>query len=432
MSHFFLLGVDHRTAPGPVRERLHKALDDLRALVRAQVASGRLLDEGAFLTTCGRLEFYGVARNPRRVRALLVRLAVEREVLTAAEAEGALRFATDEQAALHLFRVASGLESAIQGEVQILGQVKRALSDPLETATLGPRLHRLFEMAIAAGKRVRTETKIGRGAASLAGAALGMLSRQVGSLRGTSALVLGAGETGVLVAELLLKEGARVVLANRTESRAVEAATRLGGEGCSLDELPERLARAELVVGSVGEVGVLVSAEEVRRIRERTGAGPCWFVDLAHPRNLDPALSRLPGVTLVDLERVERSAQAARDARAAEVPRAEALVQEEVERFRGWLRARPAVPRLRAVREQVLTLAMSEAERYGRGLDAPEKDRLCQFARALARTLLHQPTVALREADPATDDGRNIHRAADVLFGLRTGEGALATRRESA
>ncbi|MDX1492988.1 MAG: glutamyl-tRNA reductase, partial [Longimicrobiales bacterium] len=292
------------------------------------------------------------------------------------------------------------------------------------TMTKGPVLHRLFETALATGKKVRTETEIGRGAASLAGAALHMVQREMKALESSTALVIGAGDTGSLVARLLVKAGVgELILANRTLSTAESTAAPLGAEVIALDRVGEAVARADLVVGAVTSDEYVVTAETVAALNGRMEDRPLYLLDLAHPRNFDPALASLSGVKLFDLDHVFQRVEAAKASRAAQVPRAEAIVEAQAEHFRRWLCSRRGVHVLRAVREHVLDVAKEEAERFARGRSREEQEQIRRFARSMARTLLHQPTLALREADPGSEKGRSILDAAPTLFGVDVASG---------
>lgn len=456
----FVVGTSHAVASAGVRERMHVDLDEVyAALVELREREG-VLDEAIPLATCGRLELYCVSARPRRAVALLRRIMERRSGLARRKLERHAYLHTGGDAARHLCRVAAGLDSVIHGEAQILGQVRDALHHPATESVEGPILHRLFQCAISAGKRVRTETEIGRGAASLASAALEMLRRETEPLERLTVLVLGAGDTGALFARLLHKSGVRrMVIANRTVERAERLAAELGAESAPLSELPALLCGTDLVVGAVtaGDriVGpdTLPRAERARRDDAHPGANgaartavappagngavhahhpraveptPAWpryFLDLAHPRNFDPALADIPGVRMFDLEHVFERVEAARRARAAQVPRAEAIVEEEAGEFLEWLGARDGVAVLRAVRSHVLKLAYDEASRYAHGRSEVEREQIRRFARALARRLLHHPTVALRTADPSSPQGRTLLDGAVALFGVdeRTG-----------
>ncbi len=415
----FVLGTSQSVASARLRERLHVDLDEVYAAVEDLLERG-VLEEAVPLATCGRLELYCVSERPRRAVGLLRRLMAAHTEIPGHELETWSYAHHGEDAVRHLLRVASGLDSVVHGEVQILGQVRGALHHPDTEVTAGPLLHRLFQRALSAGKRVRTETEIGRGAASLASAALSMLQREVGSLDHVTALVLGAGDTGALMARLLRKAGVgRLVVANRTEEKARELVAELGGEAVGLDEVPGILPECHLVVGAVTATERVLGPEDLAA----DGPRPGFFLDLAHPRNFDPALASLAGVRVFDLDHVFERVEAAREERARQVPHAEAIVEEEVESFLQWLRSRENVEVLRAVRSQVLEVAQAVAERHGQGRTESEREDMRMLARSLARTLLHSPTLALREADPESAEGRWLLDSATTLFGVPGGNG---------
>lgn len=420
----FVVGTSQSVAPTRIRERMHVDLDEVYAALGALLTERGVLEEAIPLATCGRLELYCVARDSERALKLLVRLLARRTGVPSEELRSHIYALRGSVAVRHLFRVAAGLDSVVHGEAQILGQVREAAHHPLAMTSKGPILHRLFEMALSTGKKVRTETDIGRGAASLASASLRMVEREMGSLGDVRALVIGAGETGGLMARLLRKSGVgTLVVANRTEETAREVAVPLGGMGVGLDRLPELLAGSDLVVGAVTAGEWLVTADMMRAQARPTEARPVRFLDLAHPRNFDPDLAEVPGVTLFDLDHVFERVEAARAARAAQVPRAEAIVRDQAESFALWMRSRRSVDVLKAVRRQVLDLAKAEAERFGQGRSDEEKEQMRLLARSLARTLLHPPTLALREADPESPEGRFLLDAAPALFGVDLDDG---------
>jgi glutamyl-tRNA reductase len=277
---------------------------------------------------------------------------------------------------------------------------------------------RLFQRALAAGKRVRAETEIGRGSASVVGAALKLLQTEMGSLAERTAVVVGSGETGALVARLLRKEGLRrLVVVNRSVERAEALAGRLGGVAHGLEELPELLASADVIVGAAAESENLLTASNLTPIADAYPRKR-FLLDLAHPRNFSRDVADVDRVHVLDLAQVFERVASAREARASEVPKAQAIVDEEVERFATWRKSRQAASVLREVREQVMAIAESEANRRSRGLDAEERQNLQRFARSLARTLLHAPTVAIRGADPTSAEGQWLLRSASSLFGV--------------
>jgi glutamyl-tRNA reductase len=414
----FVLGTSTSVAPPSVRDRLRVGLEDVYGALGRLTSRAGVLVEAVPLATCGRLEVYGVSARPARAVRVLRELVSARTGVDVGDIDAHSYVRRERDAARHLFRVAAGLDSVIYGEAQILGQVQGALDHPATRSSAGSVLPRLFQSALAAGKRVRAETEIGRGSASVAGAALGLLETEMGSLRGRTALVLGAGDTGALVARLLRKQGVeRLLIANRTVEHAEALAGELGGEAHGLDAVTGLLQVADVVVGAVAEREEVVTAAMLGPIGEVRPL-PRFYLDLAHPRNFSSDVGRVPGVRLLDLAQVFERVEAARGARAAQVPRAEAIVDEEVERFDEWRRSRRAATVLRAVREQVMAVAHQEAERRSRGSSDEEKENMRRFARSLARTLLHSPTIAIRGADPASQEGQWLLKSAASLFGV--------------
>ena len=396
---------------------MHVDLEEVYAALRPLCNGRGTLSEAVPLATCARLEVYGVAPDGKRALGVLRRLMAQRKGISRDELDRHVYVSRGADAARHLLRVAAGLDSVVHGEAQVLGQVRDAAHHPLVATTEGPVLHRLFQHALTAGKRVRSETEIGRGAASLASASVAMLQREVGELELVTALVLGAGDTGALMARLLVKAGVgRLIIANRTLERAADVARDLGAEVRGLDSVCEVLPDVEVIVGAVVTRDPIVTPDMVRDASTPTTRR--YFLDLAHPRNFDPALADLPGVTIFDLEHVFRRVEAARRARSAHIPRAEAIVAEEAEAFQRWRRSRASVALVKAVRAQVLDRAMAEADRYTAKAPEEQREQMRHLARSVARALLHGPTVALRDADPASEAGRALLSHASTLFGI--------------
>lgn len=414
----FVLGTSRAVASTEVRERLHVDLEEVYTALGELLSDRGVLTEAVPLATCGRLELYCVSSDPDRALRLLARLMARRSGLPPERLRDhsyALRGPT---AVRHLFRVAAGLDSVVYGEAEILGQVRDAAQHPKSRSGKGPILHRLFEHALQTGKKVRTETQVGRGAASLASAAVGIVREQMESFEEATAAVLGAGDTGSLVARLLTKSGVgRLLVLNRTFPAAEELARELGAEARSWADVPEVVAESDLVVGAVTIGEWIVTPDMMGGDDGRTKL----LLDLAHPRNVDPAVGELANVSLLDLDLVFQRVESAREARAAQVPLAEAIVREQAEHFLRWFRARPGIDVLRSVRREVLRRATAEAERFARGRDADEREDFRRFARTLARTLLHSPTLALREADPTDEEGRLLLETAQALFGVEDG-----------
>jgi glutamyl-tRNA reductase len=326
------VGLSHHTASLPLRERAALGEAASRALL-GDLRSSAAVSAAAVLSTCNRTEVYAIAAGPGALKALRGALAGRGRL--APEAVAAARYThTGEQAAAHLFRVAAGLDSMVVGEPEIQHQVRRAPALAAEEGPLGPQLAAVFRHALAAGRRARRETGIGRGAVSSASVCVALAQRALGDLCGRRVLVLGAGAMAESAARALMRHGAGgLVVANRTPAAARRLAEGLGGRGVGLAGLAEQVANADLVVACTGAPApVLALADLARAVRMRRSR-PLVCIDLAVPHDIDPAAARLDGVVLLDLDDLRLVADANRAGRALEARRAEAIVAAEVARF---------------------------------------------------------------------------------------------------
>ena len=377
------------------------------------------------LSTCNRTELYLACEDSagalERGAGALATLAG----LPAGELEGSLYTLLDEDAVVHLFRVAAGLDSMIRGEGQILGQIRSAYEAAQEADATGPALHRLFRHALRAGKRVRTETGIAENPASVSTAAAELVERVFEDIRGTKVLLLGAGKIGELAAlELVARGASGIVVANRSLERASRLAERFGGRATSLEALEDELALADVVVSSTGSAGYLVTAEQVERALAGRRERPVFFVDIAVPRDLEPAINDLPGCYLYDIDDLQRVVSESADGRTEELDRAEAIIADEAEQFRAWQRSRDVVPAITSLRELAETIRAQELARAEPRLGAlsPRERRAVEsLTTQIVNKLLHLPTVRLKEAAAAPTgaaDGVHYAEAVRHLFGL--------------
>jgi glutamyl-tRNA reductase len=403
-----LVGISHHRAPVELRERVAVDPRGAEALAR------RLADdvgEAVCLSTCNRTELYvaGPAGQPA-AEAALVGLGGE-------EIGAALYRLRDEAAALHLFRVAAGLDSMVPGEGEILGQVRSAY----ERGAAGPVLDRLFRQALHAGKKARTQTAIGESPASVSSAAAVLAEQVFGDLRGCRILVVGAGEVGEAAARNLVARGAELaVVANRSRDRADRLAAKLGGAAVPLERSAEELRSADVVVSSTGGADLVLGRDDVARtLRARKGR-PLFLIDLAVPRDLDPAIAELDGCYLYDIDDLEAVVAETLAGRRREAERAERIVAEEAERFREWqasLEVVPAIASLRARAEEIRRAELRRAEsRLGRLTEA-ERTVVESVTAQIVNKLLHLPTVRMKQAAAAAD-GVLYAEAVRHLFGL--------------
>ena len=412
-----VLGVNHRTAPLEVRERFaHGAHEVPGALARVMAAGAQ---GGVLLSTCNRTEFYLVTEEEPAFDAVWSLLG---ERLPAAPAAGVREYGyvvRDREAVRHLYRVSAGLDSMILGESQIQGQVREAWE--ISRAQAGPVLHRLFQTALHVGSRVRTETGLGMGTASAASAGVAVAGKIFGDLAGRSALILGAGDMAELAATCLSDEGVKITLvANRTQERARAIAERLGGRAVSLEDAWAYFATTDIALCSTAAPHAVVTWERVGHIIAGRGGRPLCILDLAVPRDVDPAVAQLENVFLYDVDDLQTVAAQATARRRDEVPAAERIVEEEADHFWAWYGGLGVVPAIKEFRTRMDALRAAELERAMRQLghlSAEDRARVEQFSQALLSKFLHQPTVALKAA---AEEGRGygLLEALRRLFGM--------------
>jgi glutamyl-tRNA reductase len=413
-----LVGTSHRLAPVELRERMGFDSQVAGEIVR-RLAGGD--GEAVGLSTCNRVCLYVVHPELEEARRRAVAEFHALSGLTPAEVDPALYTRADVEAAHHLFRVAAGLDSLVPGEAQILGQVRVAYEGARQAGTAGPVLSRLFHQALHAGKRVRAETALGENPASVSSAAAELASRIFDDLGRRRILLIGAGKMGAHAAVNLVSRGVRsLVVANRSPERAERLAERFGGRAVGLEELEQELAAADIVIASTGSRGLVVTAEQAKRaLRHRRGR-PVFFVDIAVPRDLDPAINELDGCYLYDIDDLERVVEGAAAGRREAVSRAEAIVAEEAAAFDLWQRSLDVVPAIASLRRRAEEIRSSELARVRSRLAelSPREQRAVESLTAqIVNKLLHAPTVRLKEA-AAAPEGAAYAETVRHLFDL--------------
>ncbi len=410
-----VVGVSHRTAPVSLLEQVTVGLHDTGAVATSLL--GRSVGEAVVLATCNRVEVYADVEafhaGVDAVTDLLARGAgVPLDDLTAH-----LYVHWETQAVSHLFQVACGLDSMVVGESQILGQLRRAYAASTDGA--GRTLHELFQTALRVGKRAHSETGIDSAGRSLVSVGLERAVAAVGPLDGRDVLVVGAGSMGALAGSTLRRAGvASVTVANRTAENARRLALSLEGVGIGLEDLEPALAKADVVVSSTGATGLVLTVDVVARAVQDRGGRPLAFLDLALPRDVDPAVRDLPGVTLVDLETLQAVLETTEAG--ADVEAVRAIVTEEVGSFLGWQRASRVAPTVAALRTRAAEVAAAELARLDArlpDLDEHTRAELAQTVRRVVGTLLHTPTVRVKELAEAPASG-GYAEALRELFGL--------------
>ncbi|MGH2947970.1 MAG: glutamyl-tRNA reductase [Solirubrobacteraceae bacterium] len=399
MSELLALGASHKTAPLALRERIALTEGGVEPLLR-ELTGHDAIGEAVALSTCNRTELYLLVGDPVEAESAVLSLLARRAGIRPTELLGGVYALRNCDAARHLYRVASGLESMIVGEAEVQGQVKRAYEAALAARTTGPMTNKLFRAALATGKRVRTETAISAGRASVASVAVDAARDALGDLTARHVLIIGAGETAELTAQALHDQGVTTMfVANRRRQRAIALAQRFGGASGSFDALPSELARADIVISSTSSPHTLLGAEELALVTAERRGRPLLLIDLAVPRDIDPACGELPEVTVLDVDGLQ--AQVARhiSVRRAEARRAEGIVEEEIQAFAGWLGSLEVLPTLTALRERgdaVVEALLAENDGRWEALTERDRARVEALARAVAKRLLHEPTLRVK------------------------------------
>ncbi len=411
-------GISHRTAPIEVRERcvfgpaaVGPALAALRAHAEAR--------EVAVLSTCNRTEFYVVEGERDAVPAIAALLSERLGEDAEAQVPAAVYVRRDREAVQHLMRVTAGLDAMIVGEAQIQGQVRDAWEG--SRAYTGPILNRAFQSSLSVAGRVRTETAIGRGAASVSSAAVQLAKQIFGTLQGRPAMVLGAGEMAELALECLIGEGVRATLvANRTFERAQILAQRHGATAVRYEDCWQRLVGVDVLLCSTAAPHPIVLPEHVRPALASRGDRPLCILDIALPRDVDPAVGSLDNVFLYDLNDLRAVVAANIERRREQLPTAEQLIATEVEKFWQWLAGLAAVPvvtDVRAAMERLREAELSAALRRLGDLTPEQREAIDHFSKALMNKFLHEPSVRLRAA-AGNGRGLGIVDAARYLFAI--------------
>ena len=405
-----LVGTSHHHAPVELRERVALEREQARRLAASLAEGG---GEAVCLSTCNRTEIYIAAESAQEAEGAAVAALAELEP----DVEGALYRLSDQAAALHLFRVAAGLDSLVPGEGEILGQVRAAY----EAGTTGTLLDRVFRQALHAGRKVRAQTSIGESPASVSAAAAALAEQVFGDLDGRAILLVGAGKISEQAARNLLTRGARIAfVANRTLDRAQELAARFGAEALPLEQIEDELATADVVVASTSAPGYVLDAETVARAVKRRRGRQLLLIDLAVPRDLDPAIHDLEGCYLYDIDDLEAIVAETLVGRRSEAERAETIVAGEAEKFHEWhaaLDVVPAIASLRARAEEIREGELLKAEALLGRLDESQRKAVESITAQIVNKLLHLPTVRLKQA-AAASDGVVYADAVRHLFGL--------------
>lgn len=407
-----LFSVSHHHAPVEVREKL--ALDeDQRAALLDDL--GQFASEAVSITTCNRTEIYLVVQSADAdATNELIRIIARHGEIDPEELAHASRCQTDDTAARHLFRVASGLDSIILGEPQILGQVRDAMIEAHQQGTSGPILERLFQRALATGKRARSRTGISRGAGSISHAAVKLAQDTVGDLSDKRAVTIGLGEMGCLVARNLFANGVGTVdICNRTLQRAELIASEIGGQAIPWNELGQTVRGADIIITATGSDEYVLTREHLVPTNGYDSQ-PVLVIDISVPRNVDPQVDTLPHVQLFDVDALQAVQMQGIKSREREIPKVESIIQAELDEFSTWLRGRQLAPMIQGLYSHAAAIQETELEKALRRLshlDEREKEVIRAMAHGITQKMLHKPVTRLKSSEePSTQ--------ASVISGL--------------
>lgn len=415
-----VIGVNHASAPLDLLERAAIRGDDVDKALHGLWQCDNV-GEVVILSTCNRTEIYAVAERFHGAFDDIRNLMADRVQMSHEELLEHLYVYYDDEAVRHLFRVTSGLDSAVLGESEILGQVKTAWETARANETASSTLNLLFRHAVECGKRARTETGIARNIASVSQAAVAMATERLGTLDNTKVMVVGAGEMATGMLESLAGAGAaEVLVANRTRQRAAELAARVGGRAISLPDLGRELTDVDVLLTSTGATSIIVDHVGLAAAVEGRGGHPLVIVDVAVPRDVDPSVSDLPGVTLLDMDDLSEFAAAGRRERALEIAAVDAIVTEEVARFTDVKSAREVAPLVTSLRTEAEAIRRAEIDRALGSLSDLSDAQIAaveQLTHRLVAKLLHQPTITVKES-AGTPKGDRLADSLRDLFGL--------------
>lgn len=413
-----VIGLSYRGVPLDLLERfafdattLPKGLHHLVGLEAVR--------EGVILSTCNRTEVYALVDGYHSGVAALRQFLADFHHVALEEFADRVDARYEEDAVRHLFAVACGIDSMVVGEPQILAQVREAFRSASDEGATGPVSSALFRQAIRVGRRARTETGIARSAATFAEAGATLARQALGTLGGRTVLIVGAGKMSDLAARTLIREGAQVLVANRTTGRAQAVAKQIGGEAVTWGDLTEPIERADVVLASTGSAEPVITRDAVAAAMERRPERPLVLLDLAVPRDVEPLSGAVPGVTLRDLDDL-RDAVAPTADQMREIERVREIVDEEAPRFTAWQRAHHLAPLFQALQERAEGVRASELQRAASRLSELTEDERAAveaLTRSIVNKLLHGPVTSVKRG-AGTAEGEALARALREMFGL--------------
>ncbi len=422
-----LVGLNHRTAPVELREQftltgcgVPMALAELKKLTAAGGEGGTpCLREAAVLSTCNRFEVYAIGSDDEKKFEPLEEFLITLQATPMDEVREHFYYMEDRDALGHLMKVSAGVDSMVVGEPQILGQVNEAFRDAMAAKTLGPMLNQAFNRVIRVGKRARTETSIGRYTTSVSHAAVHLAESKLGDLTKKHVAIIGAGDMAELAGKELKDHGAeRIAIVNRTHSRSVALADQIGARPMAWHELNDVLKWADLVFTATDAPHTLIYANEIEPLLVDRNARPLLFVDIAMPRDVEPAVADLDGVHVLDIDELQSVVDDGMEQRMAAVPEVDLIVEAEVQSYYDWIKSRDVTPVIVDLRAALGKLVSEEVEAALRSMEDPKDREIVERLRhRVVNKILHEPSTRLK-AFAANGNGIAYADAIREVFSL--------------
>jgi glutamyl-tRNA reductase len=403
-----VVGLNHKTAPVHIRERVAFPEKSIHEPLRALHAAPGVR-ETMILSTCNRVEIAAVVDGREQGAAAVRAFVARHHDVPEAELAPHLYLHAGADAVRHLFRVASSLDSLVVGEPQILGQVKDAYQFAREAGAVGAVLDRLLKKALSVAKLVRTETEISRSAVSVSFAAVELAKKIFGDIEGRAAMIVGAGEMAELAVKHLVSSGVRdVFVVNRTFEKAVELAREFGGSAVKFEELFDQMVLSDIVISSTGAPHFIIKGDDVKRVMTRRKHRPMFFIDIAVPRDIEPAVNDVDNAYLYNVDDLQSVVDGNIKERRKEAEKAETLVDAEVGTFEKWIASLQVVPTIVELRQSVDAMRAAELEKsLGKlgHLEQKDRDQIAQLTQSLVNKILHSPLTVLKESSQTPEAG---------------------------
>jgi len=414
------IGLNHKTAPVELRERLAVNESDIADILQQRIQHPSIR-EAALLSTCNRVEMTVVTHDPDAAIAAVHEWFSEKSGMDMEDVCEHLYSFTTDQAIRHLFSVAAGLDSLVLGEPQILGQVKASYEHALAAGSAGHVLHRLYQSTFAAAKRARSETGIGKQAVNISSCAVELARHIFGDLAGKTVLLMGAGEMAELAARHLRGNGCTdILVANRTLKRAQNLALEFEGHALTMEQLPDYLDAADIVLSSTGASTFVLLPDTVQEAMKKRRGDPMFLVDIAVPRDIDPRIGDIDGVYLYDIDDLQQVVQGNVEHREQEAEQAGEIINEETAQFQRWLKSLESVPLIRSIQQQMDVRRREEMEkalRYMKGFNADQIEAVERFSKSLMKRYMH-PTLSTLKKLPDDIEGDLLMGAVTRLFDI--------------